>query len=429
MSRQIHVLLVVLAVVAMAAACAAPAAPTEAPPVAPTEAPPEAPAEEPQGLPGELEGMTWSEILAAADGGEVNWWMWGGSDVINTWVTGWAADRLKEHYNITLNQVPVAGPTEFINQVLGEKEAGVDTDGAVSIMWINAENFLTMKEAGLLYGPFAEQIPNARYVTWDDTSRYDAGYPIEGYESIWGRAWGTFGYDSAKVPDPPKTLDELIQWIKDNPGGFTYPALPEFVGSMFVRLMCVHVTGGYEQYLGPFDQELFDEKMPACWEMLNEIEPYLWRGGETYPRQSQLPELFGQGETLINVNTSSGGWQTQIDAGKYPETVRGLVLENASIISPNFIAIAYNAPDMAAAVVATDWLLGPEAQYGRAVTLNSVPGIDVRLVPPEWQEKFDAIDVGVNPAWADLIENGIPEIRVDWWVPIEEGWKENVLMK
>ena len=77
----------------------------------------------------DLKEMTWEEVVAVADGQTVNWWMWGGSDTINTFVNGWMAEQLKERYNITLNQVPVAGPTEFINQVLGEKEAGVDDGG------------------------------------------------------------------------------------------------------------------------------------------------------------------------------------------------------------------------------------------------------------------------------------------------------------
>ena len=32
-----------------------------------------------------LKDMTWEEIMAAADGQTINWWMWGGSDPINTW--------------------------------------------------------------------------------------------------------------------------------------------------------------------------------------------------------------------------------------------------------------------------------------------------------------------------------------------------------
>ena len=29
-------------------------------------------------------------------------------------------------------------------------------------------------------------------------------------------------YNPNKVPNPPKTLDELLAWIKANPGRFTY---------------------------------------------------------------------------------------------------------------------------------------------------------------------------------------------------------------
>jgi len=250
----------------------------------------------PLALAGDLNGMTWEQIVAAADGQTVNWWMWGGSDVINSWVNGWVKAELKARYNITLNQVPVAGPTEFINQVLGEKQAGNDTNGSVDIMWINGENFRTMREADLLYGPWAQAVPTSRYIDWSDGSiAYDFGFPVEGYELPYGSAQFVMGYNRAFVPEPPQSIAALIAWIKANPGKFTYPAPPDFTGSVFVRHLCYHATGDYTAFLGEFDQGLFEQRFPACWELLNEIEPYLWREGQTYPETvSALQELFAK---------------------------------------------------------------------------------------------------------------------------------------
>ena len=161
-------------------------------------------------LPGELDGKTWDEIVALANGQTINWWMWGGSDVINKWVNGWVKDELASRYNITLNQVPVAGPTEFINQVLGEKQAGNDADGSVDLMWINGENFRTMREADLLYGPWSELVPTSRYINWDDKSiAMDFGYPVEGYELPYGSAQFVMGYHSDKVTEPPASIAGL----------------------------------------------------------------------------------------------------------------------------------------------------------------------------------------------------------------------------
>jgi len=419
-SNRLIALLTLLMVVVLVLSACAPSAPEPA-------QPPAADKKEGQGLPGELEGMTWDEILAAADGGEVNWWMWGGSEVINRWVTDWVAPQMKEKFNITLNQVPLAGPTEFINQVLGEKEAGANENGAVSIMWINAENFKTMKDGGLLYGPFAEQLPNAAYYTWNDLTRIDSGKPTEGYESPFAQFQSTFAHDTARLPEPPKTVAELIQWIKDNPGRFTYPAPPDFVGSRFVRTICLDIIQPVQT---PFDQALFDEKFPKCYELLNELKPYLWREGQTYPESMQAYfDLFAQGEIDIAFNTGSANWQNDMDSGRYPETIRPFVLKNASYSSNTFIAIAYNAPK-APAVVAADFIMSPEAQFQFMIDLNWIPMVDVSKVPTEWKDKFLNHEYPPGILAPDVLqENGIPQFHSSWYVPVEEGWTENVLIK
>ena len=54
-----------------------------------------------------LKAMTWDQIEDQARGGTVNWFMWGGSDTINAYVSGYVADRLRADYDITLNRVPI----------------------------------------------------------------------------------------------------------------------------------------------------------------------------------------------------------------------------------------------------------------------------------------------------------------------------------
>lgn len=438
MSRKIYFLLGALIVLTLLLGACQSATPEPTEPPAEESVAEEAPEteEEPaaeemecesQGLPGALEGMCWEEIVEAADGGEVNWWMWGGSEVINRWVNDVVAPGLMEEYNITLNLVPLADATEFVNQVFGEKEAGVDEDGAVSIMWINAENFRTMKEGELLYGPFAEQLPNAEYHTWDERTMTDSGVPTEGMEAPFAQFQSTFAYDMARSENP-ETIDDLVQWIKDNPGRFTYSAPPDFVGSRFVRTICLDLVGG--SVATPFDQELFDEKWPACWDLLNELEPYLWREGETYPESMQAWfDLFAQGEVDMAFNTGQANWQFDIEAGRYEDTIRPFVLEDASYASNTYIAIAYNAP-MAPAVVAANHIMSPEIQFRMLSDLYWIPMIDVGGLPDDAKAEFAAFEF--PPAILDpaiLQANAIPQFHASWYVPVEAGWTENVLLK
>ncbi|MCP3993543.1 MAG: ABC transporter substrate-binding protein, partial [bacterium] len=165
---------------------AAPAETTAAP-AETTAAPGEttaAPAETtaaPAGTPVAVPGYgTWEEVLAAADGTTVNWFMWGGSDTVNSNVDDYIVALVKDQYNITINRVP-ADAADFVNKVLDESAAGKTEGGSIDLMWINGENFATLKTADLLFGPWSEGIPNAQYVPWDDPSvANDFGEPVEG---------------------------------------------------------------------------------------------------------------------------------------------------------------------------------------------------------------------------------------------------------
>ena len=228
--------------------------------------------------------MSWDQIVEEARGQKLYWYMWGGSDLINRFVNGYVAERLEREYEVTLEMVPVTDATTFVNKVLGEKQAGRDSGGSVDVMWVNGENFRTMREADLLFGPYSDRLPNMQYVDATDSSiANDFGYPVEGFESPYGSAQVVMVYDSARVPEPPRTVEDLLDWIRANPGKFTYPAIPDFTGSVFVRHLFYHVAGGYEELLGPFDRELFDAVAPKLWALLNDLEPYLWRQGNTYP--------------------------------------------------------------------------------------------------------------------------------------------------
>jgi hypothetical protein len=64
-------------------------------------------------------------------------------------------------------------------------------------VWINGENFLTMKKEGLLFGPFAEQLPIYRWVgtVGKPTTRTNFSEPVDGLEAPWGMAQLTFFAD------------------------------------------------------------------------------------------------------------------------------------------------------------------------------------------------------------------------------------------
>lgn len=375
---------------------------------------------------------SWADVLAAAEGSTVTWWMWGGSDTINTNVDTDIGERVKELYGITLNRVP-NGAELFVDQVLSEAAAGVEV-GTIDLMWINGENFRTLAEAELLYGPWSESIPNAVYVNWEDPSlAFDFGYPVNGYESPWGHAQFVMEFNTALVGDEaPKTFEDLTTWMQENPGLFTYPALPDFTGSVFVRHVFYWVAGGPEPFLGEFDQAVFDQYAPAVWEYLNSIEPYLWRSGETYPESTIMGSMLANQEIAFNMGYDPARAATNIAQGIYPDTIRTFVFDTGTISNNNFVAIPFNAPNAAGAMVVANYILSEEFQL-KLVDPEGwgwLSPISPAMYSEEFQQAVAAMELHPATLPPDVLAAAaLPEPNGDWVTAIEAGWIANVLEK
>jgi putative spermidine/putrescine transport system substrate-binding protein len=371
----------------------------------------------------------WDDVLAEADGQTVNFYMWSGSDPINAYVDGHLAGKAAE-LGVTLNRVP-ADAAEVVQKVLGEKEAGRDEDGSVDLIWINGENFKTAKQADLLSCDWAGSLPNRQYIDETAAINNDFGTPVDGCESPYGHAQFAFVYDSAKVDQPPSSMAELLEWIEANPGMFTYPAPPDFTGSVFVRHVLYHANGGYESLLGPFDQAKFDEAAAKTWEILNRIEPSLWRSGETYPQtKEELDNLFSNGEVAMTMTYGPGEVGGLVNRGIFPETTREFVFDEGTIGNNHFVAIPYNSPNQAGAMVVADIILSPEAQYEKANPdgWGDYPVIDISRT--DMLDEFNAIPVPESVLPADVLaKNSNPELVAEYVTATEAGWVENVLQQ
>ncbi|MDE2859844.1 MAG: ABC transporter substrate-binding protein [Chloroflexota bacterium] len=384
---------------------------------------------------------SWDDVVAAADGMTVNWYMWGGSDSINNFVDETYGIPLAEEYNVTLNRVPLADTVDAVNQVLSEAEAGIEGDGGtIDLIWINGENFYTLKQAELLYGPWAENIPNSVYVNWDNPAlNQDFGRPVEGFESPWGGAQFHYIYDSARMSadDLPRSHAELSDWIAMHPGRFTYiaPGPGAFQGTRFVKQVLFELSGGQSQWVGEFNQELYDEHAPALWDMLNSWEENLWRGGETYPANiSELHELFANGEIDITITQRMAGAGPDINSGLIPPTSRAFSFDSNLVGDFNYVAIPYNAPNKAAALLLANLIVRPDRQARQIVPdygLGMGFGIDTNRVTDE--DQLAALEEAANSlgeAAADparLAGALVSDIAAEYQALIEADWEANVL--
>lgn len=379
----------------------------------------------------DLSSAEWDEIVEAARGTTVTFYGWGGDENRNNWLNTTVADYVKEHYDIALEVVGM-DINDILSKLSGEKQAGSET-GSIDMIWINGENFYSAKDNGLLYGPFTGQLPNMEaYIDLEDPETLnDFCMPIEGYEAPYAKAQMVFFNDSAVTPEAPASAEELLEFCKKYPGKVTYPALPDFTGSAFVRNI-IYELCGWEQFQDmEADYDTVKAAIEPALDYLRELNPYLWNEGKTFPESSTTVDaMFADGELVMNMSYGPFSVATGIAEGTYTDTTRTFVFDNGTIGNTNYMAIAFNSPNKAGAMVVINAILSAELQLTQYEQLRELPVVSADKLSAEEQAAFDAVDLGEGVlSQTELLEHRLPEMPADLVPVIEEIWLNEVVGK
>lgn len=366
----------------------------------------------------------WDAVVEAAQGQTVYWNAWGGSDVVNDYIA-WVGEQAAEQ-GVTLEHVKLTDTAEAVSRVLAEKTAGRDDDGGIDLIWINGENFAAMKEQELLFGPWAEDLPN-RDLTDPANDALSADFTVltEGLESPWGAAQLVFYHDSARLPKPPRSMEALLDWLRDNPGRFAFPQPPDFLGSTFLKQALIELTPTPDALAHPVTKADYETATGPLWDFMDDLTPLLWRQGRAYPQNAaRLIQLMADNEIDIGFEFNPNAASNAIANGQLPDTVRSHLHEDGTLGNASFVAIPYNASAKAGAMVVANILLSPEAQARMADPdvwgLGTV--LDLERLAPEDRARFDEIDFGPATLTPDELGTPLPEPHPSWMERLEEDW-------
>ena len=378
----------------------------------------------PLGSPAHAQGF--AQIAEQARGQTVYFNAWGGSRQINDYLA-WAGQELQRRFGVELVRVKLTDTGEAVARVAAEKAAGRTEGGTVDLIWINGENFAAMKEQGLLYGPFTQLLPSFPLVDTkgQPTTLVDFTIPTDGLESPWGMAKFVLLHDTARVPEPPTSLDALLAWAESHPGRFTYPAPPDFIGSTFLKHVLHAAVPDPARLQKPVTGDEFDALTAGVWERLDRVSPDLWRGGQAYPATGQaLHQLLDDGEVDFSMAFNPAEASSLILAGRLPDTVRSFVFAEGTIANTHFVAIPFNAAHREGAIVAAEFLLSPEAQARKQdVAVWGDPTVlDLAALAPTDRARFASLDLGPATLPPDRLGKALPEPHPTWMVLLERRW-------
>ncbi|CAH1606752.1 ABC transporter substrate-binding protein [Vibrio jasicida] len=304
----------------------------------------------------------WQKIEQQADGQTVYFHAWGGSQEINRYIQ-WAGKELKSRYNVTLNHVKVTDISETTTRLIAEKAAGKNSGGSVDMVWINGENFKSMKDNQLLFGPFVDGLPSWQYV--DKTLPVDVDFsePTNGLEAPWGVGQLVFIYDEETLNNPPSSYAEMLSYAKAFPNRLTYPRPPEFHGTSFIKSLLIELSNNDPALQKPVTDEAFKTVTQPLWAYLDEFHTVAWRGGKQFPGgTAETVQLLDDGQIDLAVTFNPNAVFSAQSSGNLAESTKAYAMDAGALSNIHFLAIPWNANASAGAQVAINFLLSPEAQ-------------------------------------------------------------------
>ena len=364
-----------------------------------------------------LAAGTWQAVKKEAQGQTVWFNAWGGDEAVNRYLD-WVSGEMKSHYAITLKIVHLADGADAVKRIQTEASAGRTRRGSVDLLWVNGENFRTLKEANLLQTGWAQSLPNWRYVDRAKPVTEDFAIATDGAESPWGGAQLTFIARKESLPAPLRDANALLDYARQHPGKVTYPRPPDFTGTAFLEQLLLTLTDNPQALKSPPDSATFAQITAPLWRYLDTLHPWLWREGEDFPPSpARMDTLLASGSLNLSLTFNPAHARQKVASGELPADSYSFGFTDGMLGNVHFVAIPANSSASAGAKVVANFLLSPEAQIRKAdPQIWGDPSVlSVASLPPRQAAALGKLTPGELPPV-------LPEPHAAWVNALEQEW-------
>jgi len=204
------------------------------------------------------------------------------------------------------------------------------------------------------------------------------------------------GYNSQFVKNPPQTFDELVAWIKANPGKFTY-CDPNTGGSGQA-----FVTAAIYKFTGPdkFSGKAYDPNEEAAWapgwKLLKDLQPAMYNNGFHPNGNVAVLQLLAQQNIWMASVWSDQGLDFY-NRGQLPKTMKFEQITPPLIGDDSRVTVPAGSAHLEGALTLLNWLLTPEAQNMVINEVAGYPGIDWKYMPESVRARFKDVAKAFAP--------------------------------
>jgi putative spermidine/putrescine transport system substrate-binding protein len=331
-------------------------------------------------------GSTGAKTASSKKQDEFSFYFTGSLNVKNLWETLVPMFE-KANPNIKVKMVYIdsgTGGASTLDRIIAAKQAN-QKSGDVDLYEAGLSDVLKGTKNELWTSFDTKKIPNLSKIDENKWKNLKGeGIPYRASAVI-------LAYNSAKVKTPPKTANDLYDWIRKNPGRFAYND-PSTGGSgdSFVQ------TAIYN-FLPPEATTNSDPSMMSQWDkgfaLLKELHPFMYQKG-VYPKKNQgTLDLLNNGEVDMIPAWSDQALEA-LDKKLLPDTIKMTQIDPSFTGGPTYLMAPKLSEHTDSVATFLNFVLTPDAQKVIVEKMFGYPGIKWEEMPQELKTKFKDVAGG-----------------------------------
>lgn len=345
----------------------------------------------------------WDLIVESGSNTTVNLYATEADEELRAWFSSKFYKHLMETYNITMN-IKVLSFDDIVytleQDILNEVK-----DGGIDLLVLKDDEFRKLKEKNLLYPGIADKIPNMaeNINVLDMDVSTEHGYPLDQYAVAFGREQMVLVFDEDVLENYPMNTEELMSFLEENPGRFTYPnPITDEVGGEFVRTVIYEIIGA-EKIEMLITEDMTQEEiktliMPAL-DYLKALDDYLFKDdGKYFKHIEDVDQAFFAGDLYFTISSDFAYVTDAINNEYYPEGAKNFIFEEGTIMDTLYFAVPVNASNKTGSIISIHEMLSVDLQLDKYVPSNwgNLPILETNLMSEIDAEKFSKASVKRN---------------------------------
>ena len=377
----------------------------------------------------------WTLVEESATGSVVNLVVATGDESLRTWLNDYYKPRIKGLYDISMD-VKIMTTSDLYSSLNHERNENI-SPGSIDLIIIEGHAFSTLKNDDLLYEDIASKIPNNNdwLNPFDRDINAAQGESLDDYGLAFGRDQLILLYDEDVLEKYPRTTEELMDFLRENKGTFTYAnPLTDETGAAFIRTL-VYDRVSDNQIDRLYEPEISLSEVEAiiqpAMDYLKALDGFVYKEGGNYlRRQEDIDLLFQLGELYFSMNKNYAVVDRYIDEDRYPYGAMSFIFEDGTIGDTSYLAVPNNGFNKSGALLIINDFLSLEVQSEKFLPdqLGSIPVYDLNLLSEEALETFENISIKrgtLSPK--EFLEARYAELPVRIQDMINEIWEKNFL--